>query len=61
MTLFVAAAVIIGDLTVLVYNFLGGELSLRFALKVITVAAIAGGIFGYYLWDLRQEERGAEE
>ncbi|MCK5245881.1 hypothetical protein KAR02_03240, partial [Candidatus Bipolaricaulota bacterium] len=57
MTLFVAAAVIIGDLTALVYNFLGGELSLRFALKVITVAAIAGGIFGYYLWDLRQEER----
>lgn len=61
MTLFVAAAVIIGDLTALVYNFLGGELSLRFALKVITVAAIAGGIFGYYLWDLRQEERETEE
>jgi len=57
MTLFVAAAVIIGDLTALVYNFLGGELSMRFALKVATVAAIAGGIFGYYLWDLRQEER----
>ncbi len=60
MTLFVAAAVIIGDLTALVYGFLGGELSLRFALKAITVAAIAGGIFGYYLWDLRQEEREAE-
>lgn len=60
MTLFVAAAVIIGDLTVLVYNFLGGELSLRFILKVATVAGIAGGIFGYYLWDLRQEERETE-
>lgn len=60
MTLFVAAGIIIGDLTALVYNFLGGELSLRFALKVVTVAAIAGGIFGYYLWDLRQEEREAE-
>ena len=60
MTLFVAAAVIIGDLTALVYNFLGGEMSLRFAIKVITVAAIAGGIFGYYLWDLRQEERETE-
>ena len=60
MTLFVAAAVIIGDLTALVYNFLGGELSLRFALKVITVAAIAGGIFGYYLWDLRKEEQEPE-
>jgi len=57
MTLFVAAAVIIGDLTWLVYSFLGGEMSLRFALKAVTVAVIAGGIFGYYLWDLRQEER----
>ena len=57
MTLFVAAGVIIGDLTALVYSFLGGGLSLRFALKVLTVAVIAGGIFGYYLWDLRQEER----
>ena len=59
MTLFVAAAVIIGDLTALVYGFLGGELSLRFALKALTVAGIAGGVFGYYLWDLRQEEREA--
>jgi len=24
------------------------------------VAAIAGGIFGYYLWDLRQDERESE-
>jgi len=57
MTLFVAAGVIIGDLTALVYGFLGGDLSARFALKALTVAVIAGGIFGYYLWDLRQEER----
>lgn len=56
MTLFVAAGVIIGDLTALVYGFLGGELSLRFALKVVTVAVIAGSIFSYYLWDLRKEE-----
>jgi len=60
MTLFVAAAVIIGDLTALVYGFLNGDLSLRFALKVTTVAAIAGGIFGYYLWDLRQEEEESQ-
>lgn len=57
MTLFVAAGVIIGDLTALVYGLLGGELSLRFALKALTVGVIAGGIFGYYLWDLQQEER----
>jgi len=57
MTLFIAAGVIIGDLTALVYNFLSGHPSWRFGLKVLTVAVIAGGIFGYYLWDLRQEER----
>lgn len=55
-TLFVAAGVIIGDLTSLVFNFLGGELTLRFVLKVLTVGIIAGTIFGYYLWDLRKEE-----
>jgi hypothetical protein len=56
LTLFVAASVIIGDLTTLLYSFLGGELTLRFALKAATVGAIAGAVFGYYLWDLRREE-----
>lgn len=55
-TLFIAASVIIGDMTALIYNFLGGELSVRFFLKVLTVGAIAGGIFRYYLWDIRAEE-----
>ena len=56
LTLFVAAGIVIGDLTTLVYSFLGGELSWRFCLKVLTVGAIAGGIFFYYLSDLRQDE-----
>jgi len=57
LTLVVAAGFLIGDLTTLVYNALGGELTIRFVLKVIIVGAIAGTIFGYYLWDLRREER----
>ena len=57
LTLFVAAGVLIGDLTTLVYNVLGGELTVRFLLKVATVAAIAGAIFSHYLLDLRREER----
>ncbi len=59
LTLFVAAGVIIGDLITLVSNVLSGELSTRFVLKVLTVLLIAGTIFGYYLWDLRQEEKDA--
>lgn len=59
LTLFVTAGFLIGDLTTLVYNALGGELTIRFILKVLIVGAIAGTIFGFYLWDLRSEEREA--
>jgi len=57
LTLFVASCVLIGDVTSLVYNALGGELTRRLVLKVLTVGAIAGTVFGYYLSDLRHEER----
>jgi hypothetical protein len=56
-TMFVAATVLIGDVTTLVYNLLGGELTVRFALKVLTVAFIAGTAFTYYLRDLRLDEQ----
>ncbi len=56
LTLFVAAGVLLGDLITLVFNLLGGELSMRFALKVLTVGGISGAVFGFYLWDLRQED-----
>lgn len=58
-TLFIAAGVIIGDLIMLITSVLAGELTTRFDLKVLTVLAIAGSIFGYYLWDLRREEKDA--
>lgn len=60
LTLFVAAAVLIGDVTSLVYNLLGGELTVRFVLKVLTVACLAGGGFWYYLTDLRADELETE-
>lgn len=59
LTLFVAAAVLIGDATTLVYSVLSGELTGRFILKVLTIACIAGSVFGYYLSDLRREEQEA--
>jgi hypothetical protein len=58
-TLFIAAGIIIGDLISLLFNLLGGELTTRFVLKVLIVGGIAGVIFGYYLWDLRTEEKEA--
>lgn len=57
LTLFVAAGTLIGDLTTLVYCVLGGDLTTRFLLKVLVVAIIAGTVFGYYLWDLKREEK----
>lgn len=56
LTLFIATTVLVGDMTTLLYYLLGGELTVRFLLKVCVVAFIAGGTFGYYLWDLRREE-----
>lgn len=56
MTLFLAAAILVGDLVTLVYNVLGGELSIRFLLKVLIAGTIASAIFAFYLLDLRREE-----
>lgn len=53
-TLFVAATALICDVITLVFFLLGGDLTARFLLKVTTVAAVAGAVFGYYLWDLKQ-------
>lgn len=57
LTLYVAATTLLADVATLVYNALGGELTTRFLLKVLTVAVLAGGVFGYYLTDLRADER----
>lgn len=57
LTLFIASGALIGDLATLVYSILAGELTTRIVLKVLVVIVIAGTAFGYYLMDLRKEER----
>jgi hypothetical protein len=52
LTLFFASGIIIGDLITLLYNLLGGELTIRFLLKALVVAFIAGTVFWYYLTSL---------
>ena len=54
-TLFISAIAIITDLVVLIYNFLGGDLTVSFMLKILVVLASAGAVFGYYIWDLRRK------
>lgn len=56
-TLVIAAGVLIGDLITVLSSLLGGELSMRFLLKAVTVFVVAGSIFGYYLSDLQKEEK----
>ena len=58
-TLFIAASILIGDLTTLLFNLLGGELTLRFMLKSLTVGMIAGAIFLFYLGGLKKEEKSS--
>jgi hypothetical protein len=55
LTLFIASLTMIIDLIMLINNFLDGSLTLNFFLKVLVVLLIAGAVFGYYLWDLKQE------
>ncbi|MCA9782766.1 MAG: hypothetical protein KDC10_04345 [Calditrichaeota bacterium] len=56
LTLFIAASSLMGDLVVLVYNLLDGDLKVRFLLKVAVVALLAGAAFLYYIRDLRSSE-----
>ncbi len=53
LTLFVSAITVIIDVITLVYNLFGGELTVSFFLKVLSVLVVAAGVFGYYFWDLR--------
>lgn len=54
LTLFVTAMVIIGDLVFVINTFLNGEVTLRFILKALSIIAVAGVVFGYYLDDVRR-------
>lgn len=54
-TLFVAFLVIAGDIVALIYQFLQGEITTRFILKILTILLIAGAVFLYYGWNLKKE------
>lgn len=58
LTLFVSAGFALGDLVTLLNYFLGGEITVRFILKVLVVLVVAIGIFVYYIFDLRKQGAG---
>ena len=53
--LFVSALAIIIDLIALINTFLDGEITTRFALKVLAVLLVAVAVFWYYLWELKRD------
>lgn len=52
-TLFVSGITIIVELIRIINEFLGGDLTAQFALKVIAVIVVTGLVFGYYAYDLK--------
>jgi len=54
-TLFVTLCTLIGTLVSIIYTYLGGEISVRFELKALTVFAVALSVFGYYFYSLRRD------
>ncbi len=54
-TLFVTVCTLIGTLVSIIYTYLGGELSVRFTLKALSVFVVALAVFGYYFYSLRRD------
>jgi Domain of unknown function (DUF5671) len=56
LTSWVTVLILMGDFGVLIYKVLGGELTIRFLLEVVTVAIVAGSIFAHFFWEIRKDE-----
>ena len=54
LTLLASATVLLGDMIAVIYAFLNGDFTLQFLLKTIVVMVVAGGIFLFYLSDIRR-------
>lgn len=54
-TLFVTGLTSVVDLAVLIYRFTGGDITMRFVLKVVAVLVVTAAIFAFELWQLKRE------
>ncbi|MFB6226117.1 MAG: DUF5671 domain-containing protein [Candidatus Paceibacteria bacterium] len=48
-TLFLAGLILLGSLVSVVNQFLNGELTTRFGLKILSIFSVIGSVFGFYL------------
>lgn len=55
-TLFLASIALLGDLIAAIYALLNGDMTLRFAVKALTVAVVAGIIFLYFRGEMDEPE-----
>lgn len=53
-TLFITVLTLIGTLVSVIYNYLGGDLSMSFGFKALSVFVTALALFGYYYYSLRR-------
>jgi len=60
-TLFFSAMTMIVDLVIIVFNFLKGELTTQFFLKLMVILVVAAAVLGYFLWDLRKRDKTSDK
>ncbi|MFB6181922.1 MAG: DUF5671 domain-containing protein [Candidatus Magasanikbacteria bacterium] len=48
-TLFLAGLILLGSLISVINQFLNGELTTRFGLKILSIFSVIGSVFGFYL------------
>lgn len=58
-TLFISILTLVGTLVSVIYTYLGGELSIRFGFKALSVFVVALSLLGYYYYSLRRNYQNA--
>ena len=53
LSLLVGGGILLGDLVAVILTFLNGELTIRFALKALTLLVVIGSALSYYIHDVR--------
>lgn len=61
LALLVAGLIMLGDLAVVVYTFLNGDLTVRFILKAAALFLVIGGASYYYMLDAREYWKDREK